>query len=269
MIRLKPTDNYTTYFDTRGRPVSWAVTASRKDRFAPYTWWFPIIGTVPYKGHFDKEDALDEARDLEAEGFDVSVGPVGAYSTLGWFSDPIFSSMLEDTEDEIVELILHELTHSTLYVNGQGDFNESLASFVGREGALEFIARKWGVDSPVYRRAADRFADEDKIDAFMHELFEEFDAYYKSSPPDVAAGREKMWAAAQERFRELQKEFKVVRYDWVLKVAVNNAILLSRRRYGRTDLFRKHFDAAGRDWEKFFEAMTRIAKAGDPMKALE
>lgn len=269
VVRLTPTDNYTTYYDTRGKAVSWAVTASRKDRFEPYTWWFPIVGTVPYKGFFDRKDAEEQARDLEAEGLDVSFGPVAAYSTLGWFSDPIFSSMLEDSEEELVSLILHELTHSTIYVNGQGEFNESLASFVGREAALEFIARRWGADSEIHRRAVARFADEDRIDAFMQTVFRDFDAYYRSRPADVLQGRARLWAEAQDRFREVQKELKVVRYDWLLKVSVNNAIILGHRRYGRTDLFRKHFDAAGRDWSAFFERMRRIAEAEDPLKALE
>ena len=269
-LALRPTNNYTTFFDTRGKPVSWAVTASRKDRFDPYTWWFPIVGTIPYKGFFDKEDAFEEARELEAKGYDVSVGVVGGYSTLGWFSDPIFSSMLEQSEEELVELILHELTHSTVYAKGHGDFNESLATFVGREGAIEFVRRRWGERAEIYRRTLDRFADEDRIDGFMQELFRELDAFYRTRPADVVTGREAIWERARERFREeVQRLLKVEKYDWILKVKINNAMILSRRRYGRTDLFRNHFEAAGRDWRRFFERMRAIADAPDPMKALE
>ncbi|MBI2899599.1 MAG: aminopeptidase [Planctomycetes bacterium] len=269
VLALEPTDNYTTFFDTRGKPVSYAVTACRKDRFEPYTWWFPIVGTIPYKGFFRREDAVEEARDLEAEGYDVNVGVVGAYSTLGWFSDPIFSSMLRQSEEELVDLILHELTHSTVYAKGHGDFNESLAGFVGREGALDFARRRWGERSEISRRAVDRFADEDRIDRFMQDLFRELDAYYRSRPANVLAGRAEIWAKARERLHEVQKELKVERYDWLLKVEVNNAVVLGRRRYGRTDLFRKHFEAVGGDWPKFFERMRAIAAMPDPIRALE
>lgn len=268
-LGIRTTDNFTTYYDTRGKPVSWSVTASRKDRFEAYVWSFPIIGKVPYKGFFDRDDAVEEAKELQAKGYDVNLGVVGAYSTLGWFSDPIFSSMLDQSEEELAELILHELTHSTVYSSGHGDFNESLATFVGREGAIEFVRRRWGSGSEIHRRAVDRFADEDRMDEFMHEVYRRLDAYYRTNPANVLAGREEIWKRAQEEFRKVQAHFKVEKYEWFAKAKINNALVQGRRRYGRTDLFRRHFVEAGGDWRVFFDRMRAVAKAPDPMKALE
>src|SRR5437016_3916838 len=128
---LTPSSNYTTFYDTAGRPITYIVTACPKDSFRPYTWWFPIVGDVPYKGFFHRDDAVAEARALRAEGYDVRLGSASAYSTLGYFKDPVLSTMLDYPEEHLAALILHELTHGTIYLPGGADFNEGLASFVG------------------------------------------------------------------------------------------------------------------------------------------
>ncbi len=88
-LGLTRSANYESFYDTKGRPITYIVSACRKDRFEPHLWWFPIVGDVPYKGFFSKEDARAEALDLEKQGFDVAVGTAAAYSTLGYFPDPV------------------------------------------------------------------------------------------------------------------------------------------------------------------------------------
>lgn len=240
-LGLKPSSNYETFYDTKGQPITYIVSACRKDRFVPYVWWFPIVGDVPYKGFFAKEDAQAQARELEAEGYDVSLGTAAAYSTLGYFPDPVLSTMLDYPEEQLVALILHELTHGTVYLPGGTDFNEGLASFVGWQGALEFARRRHGIASERYDRTVRAFAAEERRDEKAREMFRRLDELYKSG-----ASREEILA----------------KRDQVGGRKVNNAEILMQRRYGRYDEFRARFEKAGGDWNGFFDAL--IHEKGAP-----
>jgi predicted aminopeptidase len=131
---LTPTSNYGTYADL-GRPVAvWVVTAAEPLRFRNRTWSFPIVGSVPYLGFFDRDDARDLALGLRGAGWDVDLRGASAYSTLGWFADPVLSTMIADGDEalgELADVVLHESFHATLYVKGQSLFDESAADFVG------------------------------------------------------------------------------------------------------------------------------------------
>lgn len=229
-LGLSPTDNYTTYFDTEGQPVSYGVSACRKDAFVPLVWWFPIVGGVPYKGFFRRDDAREEARSLSEQGYDVQAGAVRAYSTLGWFTDPVLSTMIEEPEERLAELILHEMTHATMWVPGGVNFNEGLAGFVGLQGALEYVREKHGIRSGIYERAVSAFAEEEGRDARARKLFNTLDSLYRA---------------------DITPERKVELRDEIAGQPVNNAEILNQRRYGRYDEFRKVFDLVRGDWRRF------------------
>jgi predicted aminopeptidase len=235
-LGLKKSSNYESFYDTKGQPITYIVSACRKDRFEPYLWWFPIVGDVPYKGFFHQEDAQEEARALKEEGYDVALGTAAAYSTLGYFPDPVLSTMLDYPPEQLVALILHELTHGTIYLPGGADFNEGLASFVGWQGALEFARRRHGISSLEYDRTVRAFAAEERRDEKAREVFRKLDALYKSGKPA----------------REI-----VAERDAVAGRPVNNAQILMARRYGRYDEFRAKFEKAGGDWSRFFESLVR------------
>jgi len=150
-LGLKDTKNYRTVYDQKGKEVMWVVMASEPFRLKPKLWNFPVVGAVPYKGYFNKEDAKIERKNLEAEGFDVSVRNPQGWSTLGWFTDPILSRMLERSEGDLGSLILHEMVHATLWVKDSVDFNENLASFIGDTAAYEFLKYRFGKNSVEYR----------------------------------------------------------------------------------------------------------------------
>lgn len=231
-IGLSPSNNYTRFFDTGGRPVSWIVSASRKDRFENYTWWFPIVGTVPYKGFFRRADAVAEARSLESDGYDVQLTPVAAYSTLGYFPDPVLSTMVDYSEEDLTALILHELTHGTVYLPGDTNFNERLASFVGWQGALEFARRRHGLDSIVYERTVRALAREERRARESRELFERLDALYRSN---------------------VSRAEKIRRREQVAGRKVNNAEILMQRRYTDHAVFGSVFEDVDGDWKAFFD----------------
>jgi predicted aminopeptidase len=235
-LGLARSANYESFYDTQGKPITYIVSACRKERFQPHTWWFPIVGEVPYKGFFSRDDAIAEAQGLEQQGFDVALGTAAAYSTLGYFPDPVLSTMLGYPDEQLAALLLHELTHGTIYLPGGTDFNEGLASFVGWQGALEFARRTRGIHSLAYDRTVQAFAAEEKRDAASRALFKKLDDLYRSnrSRSEVVAEREKIAGGK-----------------------VNNAEILMQRRYGRYDEFRARFEAAGGEWKPFFEALVR------------
>jgi len=146
-LGLQQTENYSTFYDQKGKPILWVVTASPEFEVKAYEWSFPIAGSFPYKGFFDIEKAKTEQQEMIFKGFDTELDEVNAWSTLGWFKDPVLSSMLQRSPGSLAELIIHESTHATLYVKDSAAFNENLASFVGKLGAELFLAYKFGEKS--------------------------------------------------------------------------------------------------------------------------
>ncbi len=130
--------SYLGYADLERPFVSWTVSATPEFSMEDKKWWFPIVGSVSYRGYFEEQAAKRYAATLKAKGMDVSIGGVSAYSTLGWFADPVLNTFLFDPEEELADLIFHELTHRLLYVPGDTDFNEAFATFVAQEGL-----RRW------------------------------------------------------------------------------------------------------------------------------
>lgn len=149
-LGLKDTENYKTLYDQKGEEIMWVVTACEPFRFKPKEWKFPIIGAVPYKGFFNKEKAVELRSELEKEGWDTSIRNPGGWSTLGWFTDPILSGMLERSEGDLANLIIHEMVHSTIFVKDSVDFNENLATFIGDRGAEKFLVSTYGAHSKEY-----------------------------------------------------------------------------------------------------------------------
>jgi predicted aminopeptidase len=130
---------YTTFSSLNQKTLSWVVAACKKDSLVPHFWWFPIVGSVPYKGFFEEDDARKEAENFSKQGYDVLVRPVDAFSSLGWFNDPVISPMLLNSEAELVNTILHETFHRTFWLKDNVDFNESAANFVGNSEAVIFF----------------------------------------------------------------------------------------------------------------------------------
>jgi predicted aminopeptidase len=149
-LGLKDTENYKTLYDQKNKEVMWVVQACEPFELKPKEWHFPIVGSVPYKGFFNKSRALDLRKELEEEGYDVSVRNPGGWSTLGWFTDPILTGMLDRSEGDLASLIIHEMVHATIFVKDDVDFNENLADFIGDTTAYDFLKFKFGKESNQY-----------------------------------------------------------------------------------------------------------------------
>lgn len=149
-LHLKDTRNYRTLYDQKGEEIMWVVMASKPFQLLAMEWHFPVIGSVPYKGFFDRSEAIKLSDELEKEGWDVNIRNPGGWSTLGWFTDPILSEMLERREGDLANLIIHEMSHATIFVKDSIDFNENLATFIGDRGAEKFLLSVYGPESDEY-----------------------------------------------------------------------------------------------------------------------
>ena len=229
--------SYTSFTQLESDTLQMVLSASLQDQLTPKTWWFPIIGRVPYKGYFNGNDAIKEQRKLEEDGFDTFLRPTAAFSTLGWFADPLLSSLLRLDEVDLVETVLHELSHNHLFVKGQIRFNESFATFVGRAGAIEFFCNRQGGGSDTVKclRAQARWRDHQRFEGFIEGLVEELEVVYQDSTlayETKLTEREKIFDRHLEIFRnEVQPSFEASTYQGFLVTPLNNATLLTRIRY--------------------------------------
>lgn len=267
-IGLNTSKNYTKYVDIGRGPVSWNLVVCPKDRLEPLEWSYPVVGAVPYRGYFDRAKA-EEARDrYVAERYDTYLRPVGAYSTLGWFSDPVLSSMLRYSEGNLVDLIIHELTHATVWIEGDVTFNESLASFVGEAGALMWLQRKYGTDSEVVHRVLDERADGVVFRRFMRDIASRLDSLYQSNSPHKITLRQQIFDSARAEFHTLS--LKTDRYARFPSWELNNARMALYRVYReRTDVFARVYLACDNDLKAMVEVLHQCGNAEDPAAWLE
>ena len=274
-LKLKVGESYTTFSQLDSDTLALVLSAAHRDQFRAHTWWFPIVGHVPYKGFFSEEAARREIRKLEEKGFDTYLRPTAAFSTLGWFNDPLVSPVLRAGEIDLVNTVIHELFHNTFYAAGEAAFNESLANFVGGRGAIEFFCRRDGPDSSRCRTARDAWADDLLFGAFLSGMVGELEALYGRtdlSREQKLAGREEVFRRAKERFTgEVQPRLKVQSFASFTRTPLNNATLISRRLYyQRLDLFERVFQAHGADLSRTVDAILKVARgAEDPYAAVE
>ncbi len=213
-------ESYATVARVDGDAAAWVVTAAQRDRLEAYTWRFPIVGRVPYRGFFQHARANAYAGSLETQGLDTAVWPTTAFSTLGWFADPVLSSMLDGDAVELVTVIFHELTHARLYIPSQAQFNESFAHFVGHRAAIAFLCAGGVAEAPptTCGEARARWREELAYGAALAEIETALRALYGAGrpPAEVARRRAEILAAAPARL-----------------AGANNAVLLQQLLYRR------------------------------------
>jgi len=192
---------YTSWAPWPGDRIVTALITTRPGEIEPAGFWFPLVGTVPYKGFFDPARAEAEAARWRAQGRDVCLAPVPAYSTLGWLDDPVTGPMLRAGTGALVETLFHELVHRTVFARDAGDFNEGLATFVGQEASIAFFAARHGEASEEARGERLRVAEERQLAALLGALRSRIAALYASTPAGPARDTERGRLEAEARAR--------------------------------------------------------------------
>lgn len=242
-LGMHDSKSYTTFVQLDRPFVSYNLSAAPPDALTPYAWRFPFVGRMPYKGFFDKDYALREQHELDQEGYDTYLRGVRAYSTLGYFADPILSSMLAYDDFNLINTIIHEMLHQTVWIKGSVSFNESLANFVGEQGTLAYLAQRYGADSPEYQRYRDTHADAEVFEDYMHVLIERLEALYRAplSRADKLQQRTQIFAEAVAAYPEVFPRMKTTAYRrFFAQRTLNNAVLLAFRVYHHDPTFFEH-----------------------------
>jgi predicted aminopeptidase len=237
-LGLKKTCNYETVYPHSNQNPIYIVSASAKDRFSQKIWWFPVVGNMPYLGFFDLKEAKEERERLFNEDLDVYVGRAGAYSTLGWFQDPVTMNLIDGATPQLVNILFHEMTHATLYVNGQGAFNEGLAVLVGKVGALKFFEKTFGPEHLFTDEARDALADERLFSRFLNDLMGEMDDVYRLrvNYEEKMGLRKAVFTEYHRKFEALKNELKTCQFVHFGQMPLNNAYLMT------VALYHRHFE---------------------------
>lgn len=247
---LQPTNNYTSYVDVDRPYVVWVVSASEPLRLQAKNWQFPIVGSVPYLGWFDRDDALYHARRLKRAGWDVDVRGTTAYSTLGWFNDAVLSTMIESgaqAHGELANTVLHESVHATLYINSQSAFNESLASFVADRLTVVYLVGRFGPSAPQTTAYLETEAEGDRRARRLHAAYLQLEALYASR------------LSAAEKLAVKARVLRAVQAELAFARPINNATLMQFRTYNTgTDALSRLLETCASDWSRFFGALRRL-----------
>jgi predicted aminopeptidase len=262
---LKPGRSYTSYSPVSKSPLVYVITASRPDSFQMHTWWYPFVGSVPYKGYFKKDQAERAAKVLARSGYEVRLGGADAFSTLGWFNDPLLSTVVAREESRVVNTVLHEMLHTTIWLRGSVDFNESLANFVGFQGAIDFFKDQLSrceddqacteQFTSLYNRSLKLKEMELHISEVVRDLYYELKELYASdlSSEDKIAARGVIFEKHVEPLHRAYPGLNALK-------EVNNAEIMQLRIYTK-DLtrFEALFEMTNRLWPRFLEEVETIS----------
>lgn len=244
---LKPTQNYTEYVKLDRKAAVWVVSACEPLQFKSKEWSFSIAGTYPYLGWFDLDNAKNFANELKQEGLDVDLRGASAYSTLGWFRDSVLSTMIPEGDEalgDLVNVVIHESVHATLYIKNQAYFNESVASFVADHLTIEYLDKNSGPDSSpkkAYVEAVQRGA---RIEKAFHQAYLQLAQVYRSQK------------SPQEKLDQKSKILADLKNEFSFKREINNATLIQYKTYntGKED-FDSLFKSCHSDWKKFLQVL--------------
>lgn len=245
--------SYELYADLGREHLVWVVFASPELSMEPKDWWYPVVGRQDYRGYFREDQAREEAASLEAAGYETWVSEVDAFSTLGWFRDPVLNTFVEYEEVDYTELIFHELAHRKYYVRGNTPFNEGMAEAVAREGV-----RRWFRDTgrpDLVKKYEDRLGRIAQAGEEIGGAIESLEKVYGSSLSDEEkrAGKERELGRLKKDLRRLRGEWGGGLKSWI-EDPVNNARLNSFITYeAEVPMFVRVIEECDGDFERFWE----------------
>lgn len=254
---LNVDDAYEYYISMENGDVSYIVSAADPVAFKFKTWWFPFVGSVPYLGFFDINDRNEKAQSLSVS-YDVHVATVGAFSSLGWFEDPIYTPMLKRTEASLANLLFHELTHRTFWAQGSVRFNENLAEFVGYQMAIKYLKDKG--EAQKLQTFLNRYGDRRVLKAWLKELKKDLEQVYEDERLDYEGKLQKKKATIARYQNEKMPQFKDPRYVKVAKRDWNNASIMGAGLYSPdfTEFEKAYVCSNAENAGQFLEALKSV-----------
>jgi predicted aminopeptidase len=259
-LGMEANETYTTYADVGRDTLLLVLQAAPRDCICPHTWKYPIVGRIPYKGFFDATAARREAARFTARGYDTYLRPSSAFSTLGWFNDPLLSTALTRDSVELAATVFHEIAHNTLYVKSATPFNESFAQMVGYRSAQAFFSDRG--DRLRAQQASDRWHDEIVLGEYYAALVARLDSLYAAKPDSAAleAGRREAAAWARSQLEgPVGRRFRTIRVSRLAERPINNAQLIGARIYRtRLDLFERWYQQQGQDIRRSIGSLAQL-----------
>jgi len=262
-LGLEVGGRYRSYVDVGREAVVWNVFAAPELSLEAHTWCYPFVGCAPYRGYFDREKALGYARRLESELLETHLGSVSAYSTLGWFDDPLLSTFIDMPELDFVELLFHELAHSRIWVKGDATFNESFASFVGREGLRDWLSAQGRQDEFAVYLSGQRGWRAAR--ALLDQTRDELEAVYAGDLDDDGKleAKQTILEATAACLEAHSTATGVAGYRRLIPL-LNNAYLASLATYSdKVPAFAAIFAEEDGDWNRFYARVEALAALDD------
>ena len=269
-LKLNVGKSYSTYSYVDRPELTYILTAAPKTELKPYTWWFLVVGRVPYKGYFSREEAETAAEELRAEGYDTNVRTSAAFSTLGWFNDPLLGHLLKYDKVTLAEVVFHELFHSTLYVKGAGNFNESVANFVGGHAAIDFFRDKFGEGSAEHQRAVRNWEAELEFSGFIERFAGALTELYTRNIPyeDKLRLREAVFSQFKNEWADRLASRSTHRFRGFAYQPMNNAVIIHYMLYLRNlEIFESIYQAEGQNLVRTIAVIRdAVEKGGEPFE---
>lgn len=272
VLGLEPGESFTTYSQLKRDTLVLVLSAARRDTLKAHTWWFPVVGRFPYKGFFDFDEARETARRMEEEGFDTYIRPASAFSTLGWFNDPLLSTSLRQDSLQLVNTVIHELVHNTFFLKGKVEFNESFANLIGARGAADFFRARGEYEAA--RAAELDWADDKLLASFWAATVDRVDSVF------AIPGRDSLWRVAARDtvyalmrrvlLEDLAPRMSTVPRAALERIVLNNASLLARRVYssGLWEFDEVHRRYGGTLRETFERIVKSVEGSEEPFEAM-
>ncbi len=267
-LGLPATANFDTYVELERDHVVWNVFATPEFSLNPVNWCYPIAGCVSYRGYFDEANAQRYANKLEQEGYDVYTGGVDAYSTLGWFDDPLLSTVMDRADYQLAGLIFHELAHQVVYLKGDTTFNESFATAVEREGVKRWLR---SIEKTELLSSAQQ--DQARQAEFLQLVLryqERFDALYAQQLPDAQKriAKIELQGALRTEYEQIKNAWQGYSgYDSWIYSSLNNAQLSTVASYNTlVPFFSKELESVDGNLPAFYGLVAELASMEAPLR---
>jgi len=260
-LKLPKNGSYAKFVELDRKAVTWNLVVNPKYSMTPSQWCFPIIGCISYKGYFSENKARSEAKKLMKQGYDVYVAESAAYSTLGWFNDPVVSTMLDHGIILTAETIFHELAHQQVYHKSDSDFNEAFATAVGQAGTRLWLKEKHPKSLPFYE---EHLQKQQQFIQLILDTSADLKALYKikMENSETEKGKQKILQELKTNYAKLKRSWKGdTRYDAWFDKPVNNARLaLMGVYYEKIPDFARQLQAYDYDFARFYTEMEKMKK---------